>query len=207
MVLRFIGEATTDENGLAVLEDGYTGTGAGLVDIIAQTTIDESTVVSQPSTVIDALFKDMGTSTDYGNWSNWTGYEPKITRDTYCKVEVDTANSKTLARMYKQFDASSNNVCIEFDVKIVASSSSEIFGTLRNNSGNVLGNLDSNRFGGTTGTWHHLKIVVTSTNAKVYLDNSSSAYTYSQSGITRLYIDFDTDITELDYKNFVIYPV
>ena len=39
MVLRFLGESVTDSNGLAVLPDGYTGTGAGLVDIVAKTSI------------------------------------------------------------------------------------------------------------------------------------------------------------------------
>lgn len=58
MVLRFLGEATTDANGLAVLSDGYVGTGAGLVDIVAKTTIDESTVVSQPSSVLDCIWYD-----------------------------------------------------------------------------------------------------------------------------------------------------
>ena len=52
---RFLGTATTDENGLAVLTDGYTGTGAGLVDIIAKTTIDESTIVSTPYPVMDCI--------------------------------------------------------------------------------------------------------------------------------------------------------
>ena len=58
MVLRFLGESVTDSNGLAVLPDGYTGTGAGLVDIVAKTTIDESTVVSQPYEVLDCIYYD-----------------------------------------------------------------------------------------------------------------------------------------------------
>ena len=76
MVLRFLGESVTDSNGLAVLPDGYTGTGAGLVDIIAQTTIDESTVVSTPYEVLDCIFMDYksdGTkNTDYYKSNNAT---------------------------------------------------------------------------------------------------------------------------------------
>ena len=74
MVLRFLGEATTDSNGLAVLNNGYVGTGAGLVDIIAKTTIDESTIVSNTYPVEDCTLYDKGLSGD-GNhndsaWAN-----------------------------------------------------------------------------------------------------------------------------------------
>ena len=65
---RLIGTATTDSNGNAVLEDGYTGTGAGLVDIIAQTTIDEQSVVSQPYDVLDCIFYDEGIVNPNTNW-------------------------------------------------------------------------------------------------------------------------------------------
>ena len=60
MALRLIGSAVTDSNGNAILEDGYTGTGAGFVDIIAEATIDDSTVVSQPVEVLDCLQYDTG---------------------------------------------------------------------------------------------------------------------------------------------------
>ena len=90
MVLRFLGESVTDSNGLAVLPDGYTGTGAGLVDIIAQTTIDESTVVSNTYPVWDTLFYDDGvTSPKTATWSN---YQDRIT------VTVDSTNGTTLLR-------------------------------------------------------------------------------------------------------------
>ena len=110
--------------------------------------------------------------------------------------------------MYKSFDPSSNDVAIEFDLKVTASSNNEQFGTLRNSSATSRGILELNRFGGSLNTWHHLKIIVSTTNARIYLDNSANpVYTYTASDITRLYIDFDTDVTELDYKNFVIYPI
>ena len=210
MARRLLGSATTNSSGVAVLSNAYTGSGAGKIDVVATTTIDDSTVVSQPYTVIDALFKDIGTSTDYGNWSNWTSYEPKLTRDTYCKIEVDTENSKTNARMYKQFDASNNDIAIEFDVKQVTSSNTNVWATLRNNATNVLGNLDMNRFssyGGVINEWVHFKLIISPTNCLVYINNNSSPYTYISGGITRFYFQIDTNTTELDYKNFVIYPV
>ena len=70
MVLRLLGTAVTDANGLAVLSDGYTGTGAGLVDIIAQATIDESTVVSNTYEVWDTIRYDDGTGDIWSPNSN-----------------------------------------------------------------------------------------------------------------------------------------
>lgn len=58
MARRLLGTATTDANGVAVLSDGYTGTGAGEVDMIAECTIDGSTVVSQTYTVDDCSYLD-----------------------------------------------------------------------------------------------------------------------------------------------------
>ena len=74
MVLRFLGESVTDSNGLAVLSDGYTGTGAGEVDIIAKTVIDDSTLQSETYEVTDCIYyDDMSTDTNtnyYLNTSN-----------------------------------------------------------------------------------------------------------------------------------------
>ena len=208
MVLRFLGESVTDSNGLAVLPDGYTGTGAGLVDIVAKTTIDESTVVSNTYEVLDATFYDSGTSSSTATWTNWSTYEPLLVRNTeYCSIKLDTANSKTLARMYRQFDISSNDICIEFDIKHQTNNNGEQFATLRNNSANNRGNMDLNRFGGQLNTWHHIKILINTTNVRVYLDNSTNPYTYNATDVTRFYWDIDTDTSEVDFKNFVIYPV
>ena len=58
MVLRLLGTAVTDANGLAVLPDGYTGTGAGEIDVVAKTEIDDRILQSEPYTVWDTLMYD-----------------------------------------------------------------------------------------------------------------------------------------------------
>lgn len=195
-----LGTVTTDSG---VAQYIYSATGAGKKEIYSK----KSSLQSETYSLLDALFVDKGTSTDYNSWTNWNNYEPKLTRSDYCKVEVDTENSKTSAGMYKSINTSNSNIRIEFDVKVVTELTNERFATLRNNSVSVLGSLEIEKFGGTKNTWHHLKIDITSNDAKVYLDDSSTPYTYSSSGITRFYINFDTDISEVDYKNFVIYPI
>ena len=105
MVLRFLGEATTDENGLAVLSDGYTGTGAGEVDIIAKTTIDESTVVSEPYEVMDYINFDNGLDGDSSNI--WTGATSSLTRTSTGSVFSSTSAQKltTTALISGDFEA------------------------------------------------------------------------------------------------------
>ena len=121
MVLRFLGEATTDENGLAVLEDGYTGTGAGLVDIIAQTTIDESTVVSEPCNVLDTIFYDDGTQTPTSSRYNITSSDTSTsvvtdgikiertasTSSSYCNIKINNSTS---------WRDTNTDYCIELDI-------------------------------------------------------------------------------------------
>ena len=66
---RLIGYGYTNSSGVATLDydtdddeiDGYTGTGAGLMNFRAEMH-DESTVVSQPYTVTDCIIVDTSTS-------------------------------------------------------------------------------------------------------------------------------------------------
>lgn len=208
VVYRLLGSGVTDANGVASVN--YTGAGAGEMDLVASTSnpITQSSLVSETFVLYDTLFYDSGTSSSTATWTNWSTYEPLLVRNTeYCSVKVDTANSKTLARMYRQFDISSNDLCIEFDIKHQTNNNGEQFATLRNNSANNRGNMDLNRFGGQLNTWHHLKILINTTNVRVYLDNSTTPYTYNATDVTRFYWDIDTDTSEVDFKNFMIYPI
>lgn len=68
IIYRYIGYGVTNSNGVAHLDhdpqgnpiNGYTGTGAGEVDVIASTDnpIIDGSIVSEPYEVIDALFFD-----------------------------------------------------------------------------------------------------------------------------------------------------
>ena len=79
-MLRLLGTGVTDVNGNAVmtkdaggqtLVHSYTGTGAGLVDVVAECTIDSSTIVSTPYEVLDCLKYDKGTSDAHNDiWDN-----------------------------------------------------------------------------------------------------------------------------------------
>ena len=79
----YLGYGVTDSNGVAKLDhdaDGeeishsYTGTGAGEIDVIASldnaSTISDSSIQSEPYTVLDGIFKDLGTETTAPTWTS-----------------------------------------------------------------------------------------------------------------------------------------
>ena len=89
-----IGYGITDENGVAKLEKdmddqdlthSYTGTGAGEIDIVSSLddpdTINESSIQSEPYTLVDAIVKDIGKSSDH-NDSLWNSVSELTRGDT-----------------------------------------------------------------------------------------------------------------------------
>ena len=81
MTLRYIGKGITDENGIAKLTEdaegnpceGYTGTGAGIVNIFAECHSIQSEIYS----LLDAIFIDYGVTGKKN--SNWTNYNNRLT--------------------------------------------------------------------------------------------------------------------------------
>ena len=214
---RYLGYGITNEQGIATLDHdangdpithSYTGTGAGKVDIVASTDkpvdISDSSLQSEIYEVLDATFKDMGTDSDYGTWSNWTGYEADITRNSeYTSMKI--ATGKTDARRYKSI--SLTDFCIEFDVLLKSNSVEDVFATIRN-VWSVLGNMSLNRFNLSLNNWHHIKMTCNENTVVVTNDTNSTSYTYSLSNtFERFLFQIGSNSQELQYKNFVIYPI
>ena len=199
MVLRFLGESVTDSNGLAVLPDGYTGTGAGLVDIIAQTTIDESTVVSEPYEVIDAIFRDIGDTDNSSNWSlssvGYTQSNDAVTLNNatgstkWCIPKVNGSNISL---------DTTKDYCIEIDIKNVNCTDLRII--LQNTSVYLHSYVSTSDF----------------THIKIYSSKSEGKTYYIIDGTTRSVNNGTTD-TSISlriangegymFKNFCIYPI
>ena len=91
MALRLIGTATTDNNGVAVLSNGYTGTGAGEIDVVAKTEIDDRIFQSEPYTVWDTIAYDDGTNTNWSGGANLT----KTSDNGVVTLKTSNANSST----------------------------------------------------------------------------------------------------------------
>ena len=190
MVLRFLGEATTDANGLAVLSDGYVGTGAGLVDIIAKTTIDESTIVSTPYEVLDAIFYDDGTNE---NWTNRSANP--MTIDRTGDYVLITAPSSS----YGQYTANatvSGDCTVEFNFYFQSNASCYV---------NVCGaNFDLKTFAGEDCT---AKIIVSDGTATFYKNGTANPSTKSISSATTVLFQINSGGANIGYDNFKIYPI
>ena len=205
MVLRFLGESVTDSNGLAVLPDGYTGTGAGEVDIIAKTTIDESTVVSQPYTVMDCIYLDIATSQDNKNtyWyhGNCTISDPSTDGTTV--TESGNGASYLISNVADTDDWTNRrfldvDFCVEFDCDNVANTQAIFYCT---GVGPKILNL----------TDGHYKFLVTSTGITVSINGGTPTVLTDDSISGQLSMGFvDTavsSLSELVFKNFVVYPI
>ena len=208
MVLRFLGESVTDSNGNAVLEDGYTGTGAGLVDIIAQTTIDESTVVSQPYEVVDCIKYDKGnTANTIWTLGNNSNAQLDLVDNSYRKLSEITTG--TDAWVYLKIDHSC--VC-EFDVQVTTTNYGRAFcqyGQSANASTRANITLPS---AVQSSNWHHIKLSLQNGVVTMTSDELSNPVTYNLSSYDAsmdMYFRFrtDTEITEISFKEFEYYPI
>lgn len=117
---RYIGYGTTNSNGVAHLDhdpqgnpiNGYTGTGAGKIDVLASTDnpITEGSIVSETYSVIDCLFYDKaldGTGQHNDDWQNVQN-RLKITRGS------DGTTLESLGEQWAQWYV--KNINSSFDV-------------------------------------------------------------------------------------------
>ena len=214
---RYLGYGITNEQGIAHLDHdangnpidhSYTGTGAGELDIIASlddnTHISDSSIQSEIFEVIDATFKDIGTSTDY---SAWTGGSFKTSDNTLQRNDEYTTltASETAYHYYKSI--TDTDLCIEFDVNIKYIDGAfpirftkGIWTTIVSYSISSLGLVNEQ--------WHHLKLVKQGTSVTAYVDGVNKGSTlYSDTIDTFLIILSENNAQVMKYKNFCIYPI
>jgi len=211
---RYLGYGITNEQGIATLDHdangdpithSYTGTGAGEIDIVASlddnSKISDSSIQSETYSVIDGTFKDIGTSTDYTAWRNsdFTGdnlqrnseYTTLIPQDTFDECDI----------------AVSNDFCIEFDVNITFTTNNNIF-RFTQNRWNGKGSLSTTQLGLSSNVWSHVKLSKTSNTVAVIVDGETKTpLTLSDTIDTFMIILNYEIISNLKYKNFVVYPI
>jgi len=113
MAKRLIGTGVTNENGIAVLNkdpnnqtiSGYTGTGSGLIDIVAEVVVDGSIFQSNTYEVMDYINFDNGLDGDSSDI--WTGATTSLTRTSTGSVFSSTSAQKitTTALINGDFEA------------------------------------------------------------------------------------------------------
>ena len=89
MARRLIGTGTTDSNGRVTIE--YTGTGAGRVQLTAETT--DGSLSSETYEILDAIFLDWAVTGDKNN--NWLNYSNRLTVETDDTGTLLTGNASS----------------------------------------------------------------------------------------------------------------
>lgn len=113
MARRLLGSATTNNLGVATLN--YTGLGVGKLDVIAVTTIDGETTISEKKEIIDCLKFDDGSSTYANTFSNETNI---LTRsNTGATVYYDnTSGTSTFQLPFASVLETGTEVAIDMDI-------------------------------------------------------------------------------------------
>lgn len=101
MAKRLIGYGNTNSSGVATITNapdgssisGYTGVGAGKIDIVAELH-DDSSVQSEPYQVLDCIYIDNCKSDDHANWNNTNGF---TWADGKCTITVSSSSFPRVA--------------------------------------------------------------------------------------------------------------
>ena len=216
-VYRCIGKGVTDANGVAHMthstsdggstwtdistNPGYTGTGKGLVDLCASpddpSTINSGSVQSEPYTVCDALFYDVGISSD-GTCknTNWHNYNNVLS--VSCDNTGKTLSKSGTGNGY--YVANQNNTsdyvftapfCCEFEIVSV---SSVRFQIVHNNQNITLADGDKIKFTIKDGKYTLTKNDVTSDPVNV--SETTEQLRFQMMGVS-----------SVKYKDFKVYPI
>lgn len=222
---RLIGKGTTDENGIAHMDystsdggstwtdissnPGYTGVGAGEIDLLASTDnpITSSSCQSEPYTLYDTIFH-LECTTETANWS-YNDARVSASFDEngghFTGLESTSFKQVTLTNNGARFLDGTKDHVIEYDIK----KSSAVRLALIDNGANTRQLV---YFGASySNDWNHIKIVYDADNhtATVYVGDTAltpvdlSSYTMTTFGITFL----DNSSNQMDFyvKNIKIY--
>ena len=194
MFLRFIVQDTTDEDGVASVT--YTPTGRGRVRIQAFSGDLESNVYE----LIDAKFKDIGTSTDYSNWNNTTSVSisRSDTETTLQPVDPTAFASRTVntgTATTVEFDYNLNIDAVAFSLRQGTTSVTALTQQYLETVGQ-------------TNVWHHIVIETDGTKYRAIINGNVKSWKdmTGEQTFNRFQFSFNQDTgLVVKYKNFVMY--
>ena len=209
---RYLGYGVTNSDGVAKLdhdaqgnpvEHSYVGTGAGEVDIVASldSSITDSSLVSEIYELIDTLFYDIGTSAPAENTWILNKFTPTYGTDgtTLTSTEFATcfANKKGTSTTVFDWDSP---VSIEFYITNVTSTNADIqiYDNTNNctRSFNVLGITGNNQ----------VKILVESDKIRYFVDGVEKTPQQWNVSVDTFRVGLRGTGT-ITFKNFMIYPI
>lgn len=196
MARKLIGTAVTDENGEATIT--YTGTGAGKLNIVAES----GTFVSETYELIDGLFQDVGVNSDCSKWhktasittsSDGTGatVSNSTSQDHYFRANIgDTSDVQDFQPPY----------CVEFE--IISYTGTVNFMNWASGRNGVK---SFSQLGITTN--NKVKIVDNGNSIKYYVDGVDKNLDVNIVATSKNAVGFSVNNGSFTFKNFVIYPI
>ena len=192
MARRLIGTAVTDANGEATIT--YTGTGAGKLDVVAES----GTFVSETYSIIDASFFDTGLLDSTANV-----VLSRMSRQKTDNGAVITATGDNAWAIMKQnSQVFSNNCIIEFDLIVNETPSTSVGIDLSTQGDAYQNKIFFEDLG-------HYKIQVTSESITALTGSQSIYLQKSEYPPSDVRISFYLGQTgdTITYKDFVVYPI
>ena len=204
---RYLGYGTTDANGVAHLKknassqdvDGYVGTGAGEVDVIASldNPISQGSIVSGTYPVLDTKFYDKGLSGTGEHNDDWS-----YTRMSAERTSEGTVLTPSGAWAYAYVTSSSTYFNCPFVVEftVVALSDSPQFRVA--NPSNTQNAFGLNWLGD-----YRFEFRTDSVIVKVNGETKTNSFTLDRTNGLNLFFTLDTTTDRVTYKDFKVYPI
>lgn len=211
---RLLGYGYTDSNGIAKLDfdgndqpissHGYVGTGAGLVNVLSEVSLDERRFQSETFVITDALFYCQGT---IGNVNQYWNAESGLTSKPDSEGNL-LENSATSGKAYIADIPVSASVldfntplCIEF--KCISTTGARIF--LNSSSGGS--NIDRS-IGSYITENNKVKMIIRANTYDLIVDDVTKLSNQSHTLVNPVGIRFVVNSNcSLKYKDFRVYPI
>lgn len=195
-----LGTVQTDNNGVASYT--YTGVNGGLCEF----TFKVGRIQSEIYETIDGTFKDIGTSSDHND--SWT----------FVSSTIDRTRAESYTTLTRKADSSSfgyvvkvlglTDFAIEFDMQFNQSpSASNVWIMSFRESSTTKLRIEYSLLDFSDTEWHHLKFEGNSQSIAYYLDGVKVRDMTPSGTIDRFQFECRDLGFELNYKNFVIYPI
>ena len=205
MARLLIGRGTTNAQGIATMTedaeghpvDGYTGIGAGLVNLAAECTID-GTLLQETYEVIDGVFADTDGTADWYAYNGLTKNGTVLSTTETGRCYANSTNS------VNRFLSTANDFCIEFDIASVTGESKLVL----TKSSSVVQNI---AISSRVTSNNHFKIVFNSTTNQIQVTVDDTVYNpffvfILANANVGIYFEL-TNTATLTYANFVVYPI
>ena len=220
---RYIGYGVTNSNGVAHLDhdpqgnsiNGYTGTGAGEVDVVASldNPVVEGSIVSEIYDVCDAVWYDKGILDDPQTNDNWGDYSSfaTLTRTLTHSILKETGSTNVIARIYNNGRTYkfNGNYCLELDLKQEDGDFTNAVIDIRDfNGSSHMNYANFNNMGVSDYDWHHIVVKITENTVTFKADNNTPySIPRTVNADYRLGLWGGGNITELHFKDVRVYPI